>query len=53
MLMYNLIVYIDNYLETYGSLWQYCKDIPVINNAENIVNFNGSMLPIHLILKPK
>ena len=25
--MYNLIEYSDNYLKTYRSLWQYCKDI--------------------------
>ena len=38
--MYNLIEYSDNYSKTSGSLWQYCKDIPAVNNNGNIVNFN-------------
>ena len=42
MLMYNLIEYSDNYSKTSGSLWQYCKEIPAINNAGNIVDFNGA-----------
>ena len=41
MPMYNLIVYSDNYSKTSGSLWQYCKDIPAVNNDGNIVIFNG------------
>ena len=40
--MYNLIEYSDNYSKTYGSLWQYCKEIPAINNKRNIVDFNGA-----------
>ena len=40
--MYNLIEYSDNYLKTSGSLWQYCKDIPAVNNDGDIVNFNGA-----------
>ena len=39
---YNLIEYSDNYSKTSGSLWQYCKDIPAVNNDGNIVNFNGA-----------
>ena len=35
MPMYNLIEYSDNYVKTTGSLWQYCKDIPVQNNNNN------------------
>ena len=42
MLMYNLIEYNDNYSNTSGSLWQYCKDIPAVNNEGNIVDFNGA-----------
>ena len=42
MPMYNLIEYSDNYSKTSGSLWQYCKDIPAVNNNGNIVNFNGA-----------
>ena len=40
--MYNLIEYIDDYSKTSGSLWQYCKEIPAVNNAGNIVGFNGA-----------
>ena len=40
MPMYNLIKYSDNYSKTSGSLWQYCKDIPAVNNAGDIVDFN-------------
>ena len=39
MPMYNLIEYSDNYSKTSGSLWQYCKEMPAINNGA-IVNFN-------------
>ena len=42
MPMYNLIEYSDNYSKTSGSLWQYCKEIPAVNNASNIVDFNGA-----------
>ena len=40
--MYNLIEYSDNYSKTSGSLWQYCKEIPAINNNGAIVDFNGA-----------
>ena len=40
--MYNLIEYSDNYSKTSGSLWQYCKDIPAVNNNRDIVDFNGA-----------
>ena len=39
MPMYNLIEYSDNYSKTFGSLWQYCKDIPAVDNNNAIVNF--------------
>ena len=42
MPVYNLIEYSDNYLETSGSLWQYCKEIQAVNNVGNIVGFNGA-----------
>ena len=42
MAMYNLIEYINNYSKTSGSLWQYCKDIPAVNNNGDIVDFNGT-----------
>ena len=40
MLMYNSIEYSDNYSKTCGSLWQYCKDLPAVNNNCDIVDFN-------------
>ena len=36
MPMYSLIEYSDNYSKTSGSLWQYCKEIPAINNNGDI-----------------
>ena len=42
MPMYNLIEYNDNYSKTSGSLWQHCKEIPAVNNAGNVVGFNGA-----------
>ena len=39
MPMYNLIECCDNYTKTSGSLWQYCKDIPAVDNNNAIVNF--------------
>ena len=42
MPMYNLIEYCDNYSKTSGTLWQYCKEIPAVNNNCNIVDFNGA-----------
>ena len=42
MPMYNLIEYSDNYSKTSGSLWQYCKEIPAVNNAGGIVAFDGA-----------
>ena len=40
--MYNLIEYSDNYSKTSGSLWQYCKEIPAVDNDGDIVIFNGA-----------
>ena len=42
MPVYNLIEYSDNYSKTFGSLSQYCKDIPAINNNGDIIAFNGA-----------
>ena len=42
--MYDLIEYSDNYSKTSGSLWQYCKDIPAVNNNNAIVNFTENNL---------
>ena len=42
MPMYNLIEYRDNYSKTSGSLWKYCKDIPVVDDTGAVVDFNGT-----------
>ena len=47
---YNLREYCENYSKTSRSLWQYCKDIPAVNNGE-MLNFRGLIVLIHLILK--
>ena len=33
---------IDNCSKTSGSLWQYCKEIPTVNNNGNFIDFNGA-----------
>ena len=42
MPMYNVIEYSSNCSKTSGSLWQYCKDMPAVNNNGDIVHFNGA-----------
>ena len=42
MPMYNLLEFSDNYSKTSGSLWQYFKDIPAVDDDGNIINFNGA-----------
>ena len=44
MTMYNLIEYSDHYSKTSRSLWQYCKDIPAVNNNGEIVDFSVNNL---------
>ena len=39
---YNLIEYSDNYSKTSGSLQQYCKEIPALDNNGNTADFNGA-----------
>ena len=53
MPMFNLIEYSDNYSKTSGSLWQYCKEIPAVNNKGILLLLMELMLLIHLILKQK
>ena len=38
MLMYNLIEYNDNFSKTSGSLWQYHRDEPALNDNGNIID---------------
>ena len=42
MPMYNLIEYSDNHSKISGSLWQYCKEIPAINDNGDITDFKGA-----------
>ena len=42
MPMYNLIEYSNNYSKTSGSLWQFLKEILTVDNAGNIVDFDGA-----------
>ena len=44
MSMYNLIEYSDNNSKTSGSLRQFCKDIPAVDNNNAIVNFTENNL---------
>ena len=53
MPMYSLIEYSDNYSKTSGSLWQYYKDIPTVNNDGDIVNFNEASATDSFNLKAK
>ena len=39
MPMYNLIEYSDNYSKTSGSLWQYYRDEPILNDHGVIADF--------------
>ena len=51
--MYNLIECSDNYSKTSGNLRQYCKDIPAVNNAGNIVDFTATNTTDSFNLKQK
>ena len=39
MHMYNLIEYSDAHSKTSGSLWQYYRDEPALDNNGNIIDF--------------
>ena len=51
--MYNLIEHSDSYSRTSGSLWQYCKDIPAVDNNDIIVNFTENNLTDSFNVKVK
>ena len=53
MSKYNLTEYSNNYSKTSGSLWQYCKDIPAVDNNNAIVNFAENNLTDSLNFKEK
>ena len=50
---YKLIEYSVNYSKTSGSLWQYYKDLPSLNNAGNIVDFTATNTTRSFKFKPK
>ena len=52
MPMYDLIEYSDNYAKTSGTLWQYCLDIPALNN-NIIVDFADDNLTDSFNFKAK
>ena len=39
MAMYNLIEYSDNCSKTCGILWQFCRDVQVVDANDTITNF--------------
>ena len=50
--LYNLLEYSPAYAKTSGSLWQYCKDIPAVDNNNAIVDFTeNNLTESYLILK--
>ena len=42
MPMYNLLDYSDNYLKTAGSLCQYYRNEPSLNNDDSVINFGDN-----------
>ena len=51
--MNTLAEYSDNYSKTSGNLWQYCRDIPAVNNNGDIGDFNGTNVTASFNLKTK
>ena len=39
MPMYNLIEYSDNYSKTSRILFQYCRDVPAVDNDGSVTDF--------------
>ena len=39
MPMYNLIEYSDNYSKAPGILWQFCRDVPAVDDIGAITSF--------------
>ena len=53
MPMYNLIECSDNYAKASGSLWQYCLDIPALDNNNAVVDFTENNLTDSFSFKVK
>ena len=51
MPIYNVIEYNDNYSKTSGILWQYCRNVPVVDDDGAITDFtegNATTDPFNL-----
>ena len=51
MPIYNVIEYNDNYSRTSGILWQYCRNVPVVDDDGAITDFtegNATTDPFNL-----
>ena len=47
--MYNLREYGDNYSKTSGTLWQYCRDEPAVNDDGEIIDFTAdNAIPVKI-----
>ena len=53
MPMHNLIEYSGSYSKISGSLRQYCKDIPAVDNNNVIINFAENNLTNSFYFKSK
>ena len=53
MPMYNVIEYSNYYSKTSASLWQYCKEIPAVDDNGDIVDFDGTNATDSLNFKTK
>ena len=42
MEIYDLIDYSDNFPKTSGILWQFCRDVPALNDDGEITDFTGA-----------
>ena len=53
MSIYNLIEYSANYSITSGNLWQYCKDVPAVDNNNAMASFAENNLTDSFTFKVK
>ena len=51
--VHNLIKYSDIYSKTTGSLWQYCRDKPALDNNNDIIHFYANNNSISFKFKEK
>ena len=53
MPMYNLIEYSDNYSKIFGILFQYCRDVPAVDNNGDVNDFTEANITDSFNLKEK